>query len=358
MNKRLIFYSLFFFLSLAVYSQEEEFDAEEYKREKAAQRLYNEALDKVVDQDYYSALFYLDSIIAMKSDFALAYNERGKIYFTKERYSDAIMEFEKASDFDSLFGEAYFNLAYTYFTKDSVFIFNDSLTVTSDQFGRAIEKNYLKPHAYYYRGLMKHLEGDVDGAIADYSIALELDPEYAKAYHDRGTAKNSIGDFQGAVYDYRMAVTYNPTLIEGYNNMGDAKRQIGDYQGAERDYTVAINIDSTDFVAYNNRGGARYVMGNIDGAKEDFSKAYKLNPESIEIISNMGSLEQNKGNLEAAIDWFNEAIEKDENYAPAILNRGLTFELQGMLEEACADWKRAIDLGLEEASEYYKECQE
>lgn len=358
MNKRLIFYSLFIFLSLTVFAQSEESDNEEFKKKKVAERLYNEGISKILVQDYYSALFYLDSVIAIKPDFAIAYNERGKIYFTKERYNDAIMEFEKASDLNAEFGEAWFNLAYTYFTKDSVFIYNDSLTITSADFDKAINAGYAKPHAYYYRGLMKHLEGNLDNAIADYSVAIELNSEYAKAYHDRGTAKNSIGDFQGAVYDYRMAVTYNPVLTEGYINMGDAKRQIGDYQGAERDYTVAINIDSTDYMAYNNRGGARHVMGNLDGATEDFSKAYKLNPESIEVISNMGSLEQNKGNLEAAIDWFNEALNMDENYAPAILNRGLTFELQGELDAACADWKRALELGLEEAGEYYKECQE
>ncbi len=358
MNKRHIIYFLFSLFSLLVFCQEEEFNPDDFKKQKAAERLYNEGVTKVIEQDYYSALFYFDSCIAIKRDFALAYNERGKIYFTKERYNDAILEFEKASDLDPLFGEAFFNIAYTYFTKDSVFIFNDSLTISSNDFSVAIEKNYLKPHAYYYRGLLKHLEGDVDGAIADYSIAIELNSEYSKAYHDRGTAKNSIGDFQGAVYDYRMAVTYNPVLVEGYINMGDAKRQIGDYQGAERDYAVAIKIDSTNFMAYNNRGGARYAMGNLEGATEDFTKAYELNPESIEVVSNMGSLEHNKGNLEAAIDWFNEAIEKNENYAPAILNRGLTYELQGKLEEACADWKLAQELGLEEAGEYYKECQE
>lgn len=358
MNKRFLIYSLLFFFSLPVFGQDVEFDPEEYKNEKAAERMYNNAITKVLEEDYYSALFYLDSVIALKPDFALAYNERGKIYFTKERYHDAIMEFEKASDLDSLFGEAFFNLAFTYFTKDSMFIAQDSLTIDSEDFDKAVYKNHLQPQAYYYRGLMKHLEGNLDGAIADYSVAIEMNPEYADAYHDRGTAKNSIGDFQGAVYDYRLAVTYHPTMIEGYINMGDAKRQIGDYQGAERDYSVAINIDSTNFMAFNNRGGTRYVMGNLEGAKEDFSKAYVLNTESIEVISNMGALEQNKGNLDAAIDWFNEAIEKDEFYAPAILNRGLTFELQGKLEEACADWGKALDLGLEEAGEYYKECQE
>lgn len=344
--------------SAAIHCQNEDFDPEEYSKEKAAERMYNEAIDKVVENDYYSALYYLDSVLAIKPEFALAYNERGKIYFIKERYHDAIMEFEKASDLDANFGEAFFNLAYTYFTKDSVLIYNDSLTISSTSFDEAIKRNYLKPHAYYYRGLLKHLEDDVEGAIADYSIAIELNTEYAKAYHDRGTAKNTLGDYQGAVYDYRLAVTYNPGLIEGYLNMGDAKKQIGDYQGAERDYAVAINLDSTNYMGFNNRGSARFVLGNLTGAEEDFLKAIELKPESVEVISNLGSIEHSKGSYETAIDWFNQALEKNANYAPAIMNRGLTYELLGKLDEACADWKLASELGLEQATTYLKECQE
>lgn len=333
-------------------------DPDSYKKKKKSEKLYNDGIKRVLEQDYYSALFYFDSAVLIRPDFAKAINERGKIFFSKERYSDAIMEFEKASDLDPNFGEAYFNLAFSMFVKDLHLLRQDSLTVSSADFDNAIIHGFAAPQGYYYRGLMKHLEGDIEGAAADYSIALELNSEYPKAYHDRGTAKNMLGDFQGAIYDYRLSVTYDAGLIQGYINMGDAKRQIGDYQGAERDYTLAINLDTTSFIAYNNRGGTRLTLANVDGAADDFAKAYELNPESVEIISNMGSIEYNKGNYEGAIDWFNQAIGLDEKYAPAILNRGLTFELQGMLQEACADWQMAAELGIEQANTYLKECKE
>lgn len=333
-------------------------DPEEYKKRKASEQVYNEGIKKVLEEDYYSALFYFDSAVALIPKSPKAYNERGKIFFTKERYNDAIAEFERAGDLEPNFGEAFFNLAFTVFVRDLALIQKDSLTIHSNDFSIAIDKGYLTPQAYYYRGLMKHLEGDVEGAQADYSIAIELNPEYTKAYHDRGTAKNTLGDFQGAIYDYRLGVTYDPGLVAGYIHMGDAKKQIGDFQGAERDYTVAINIDSTNYIAYNNRGGARFILGQIDEASKDFSKAYELHPESAEIVSNMGSIEHNKGNYEGAIDWFNEALAIDNQYAPAILNRGLTYELQGKLDEACADWKKAAESGLEQAKTYLKECNE
>ena len=99
------------------YSQEG-VDPLEYKNRKKSERLYNEGIQSVLEEDYYSALFYLDSSIALVPEFPKAYNERGKIYFKKERYNDAIMEFEKAGDLDPNFGEAFFNLSFTMFIRD------------------------------------------------------------------------------------------------------------------------------------------------------------------------------------------------------------------------------------------------
>src|SRR5271165_2914688 len=51
--------------------------------------------------------------------------------------------------------------------------------------GDAIE---LKPDAaaYYNRGNAKRAKGDSDGAITDYSKAIELKPDFAEAYSNRG----------------------------------------------------------------------------------------------------------------------------------------------------------------------------
>lgn len=51
--------------------------------------------------------------------------------------------------------------------------------------------------AYTNRGKAKFYEGDHDGAIADYSRAIELKPDLASAYYNRGLAKFALGDEQG-----------------------------------------------------------------------------------------------------------------------------------------------------------------
>jgi tetratricopeptide (TPR) repeat protein len=63
--------------------------------------------------------------------------------------------------------------------------------------------------AYNNRGFAKQTKGDLEGAIADYSRALELNPRYATAYHNRGIAKRARGDLDGSIADYSRALELN-----------------------------------------------------------------------------------------------------------------------------------------------------
>ena len=59
--------------------------------------------------------------------------------------------------------------------------------------------------AYYNRSLAKDDLEDYKGAIADYTKAIEIDPNYAYAYNNRGIAKYYSGDKNGACKDARKA---------------------------------------------------------------------------------------------------------------------------------------------------------
>jgi tetratricopeptide (TPR) repeat protein len=56
------------------------------------------------------------------------------------------------------------------------------------------------------RGLAKQRKGDLDGAIADYTKAIELKPDLAVAYVNRGNAKQAKSDLDGAIADFTGSV--------------------------------------------------------------------------------------------------------------------------------------------------------
>ena len=66
--------------------------------------------------------------------------------------------------------------------------------------------NYI-PHLpkLFKRGNIKNLLGDYEGAITDYSKAIELNPNLAEAYHNRGLTKFRSGNEQAGNLDFLKA---------------------------------------------------------------------------------------------------------------------------------------------------------
>ena len=72
--------------------------------------------------------------------------------------------------------------------------------------------------AFLKRGLARQAEGDHDGAIEDFTKAIELDPNLVKAYAGRGVSREAKGDGAGAKADYSKMLQIEI--------MGEINRQI------------------------------------------------------------------------------------------------------------------------------------
>ncbi len=82
-------------------------------------------------------------------------------------------------------------------------------------------------------------------AIADYDIAIQLNPDDAAAYYNRGNAKYGLDEHQAAIADYDIAIQLNLDYAEAYYNRGNAKVRLDDYGGAFKDYMSANKHDQT-----------------------------------------------------------------------------------------------------------------
>ena len=96
-----------------------------------------------------------------------------------------------------------------------------------------------KAEDFLIQGEEKDEKGDYQGAIAAYTQAIVLNPNYAEAYNGRGNARYRLGDYKAAVADFNEAVRINPNLAEAYTHRGNARDDLGDSQGALADYDRA-----------------------------------------------------------------------------------------------------------------------
>jgi tetratricopeptide (TPR) repeat protein len=120
---------------------------------------------------------------------------------------------------------------------------------------------------------------DYQGAIALYTQAIELNPNYAKAYHSRGLAYYKLEDYQNAIHDFFQAIYIDPNYASAYRYRGIAYHDLGDYQKAIADYDKAIKLEPKYLSAYLNLGSAYNKLRDYSNAVADYDQAIKLDPE-------------------------------------------------------------------------------
>ena len=95
---------------------------------------------------------------------------------------------------------------------------------------------------YFQRANVRVSLGKYEKAIADFDVALRLNPQNATAYNNRGAAKFHLGQHQEALADFDEALHLNPQDGEVYYNRGNAKSNLEQYEDARADLQHALEL--------------------------------------------------------------------------------------------------------------------
>jgi tetratricopeptide (TPR) repeat protein len=98
----------------------------------------------------------------------------------------------------------------------------------------------------------------------------------ANSYSERGNAWYAKGEYKRALADYDLAIALNPTFAHGYYNRACAYYYLKEYKLATADFTRAIELDPHLAKAYVDRSAMRYLQGDLDGVISDAARAVEL----------------------------------------------------------------------------------
>ena len=127
------------------------------------------------------------------------------------------------------------------------------------------------------RGISRFEKNDFDGAIADFTKAIESHGHQLEfCYYFRGIALYRRGRISEAIADISRAITLkqHPRF---YNDRGNMIAQQGDFESAISDLNRAIELDPKFAKAYGDRGIVRLMRGEEAAAELDFTKCFALN---------------------------------------------------------------------------------
>jgi len=235
---------------------------------------------------------------------------------------------------------------------DFIAIAEDAKNITAEQkvgYNKAIadytQAIKLDPNfapVYRDRGVAYSYSGDYDKALADFNQALRLNPNDPAAYRERGNVYGFQGDDTRAFADYNRAIDVNPEYSSAYVNRGNVYSRRGDHDRAIADYSQAIRLNPNEMLAYANRGGSYIDKRDYDRAISDFNQAIRLNPNYEYAYNGRGYSYLNKKDYDRAIADFNQAIKLNQNYSYAYFNRGLVYHYKGDYDYAIADYTTVL----------------
>jgi tetratricopeptide (TPR) repeat protein len=124
------------------------------------------------------------------------------------------------------------------------------------------------------------VEGKYDHAIADFSKALSIDPQYLEVYVHRGMAWARKDQYDKAIADYKRAIEINPDYAVAYNQLAwiYAACPDGAYRNGTRAVMAAQKAVSLRQTAcfFDTLSAAYAEMGRFDDAKATQKKAIEL----------------------------------------------------------------------------------
>jgi tetratricopeptide (TPR) repeat protein len=224
-------------------------------------------------------------------------------------------------------------------------------------------ENKIEAEKYFDSGDAKATAEDYNGAIADFTKAITLDPNYDQAYWNRADAKMNLNDYKGALPDLNKAISLD-SYYYAYYLRGITKMDLEDYNGAITDLTKSLelykvddsNKDDIEFKAkiIGTRGHLRENLEDYKGAIDDLNTAIELDGTQDIYYHSRGDCKYNLEDNKGAIEDYTKAIELDNDDAYSYYNRGICRLNLNKKESACDDFSKAGELGFDKAYEMIK----
>ncbi|MEK7486656.1 MAG: protein kinase, partial [Planctomycetota bacterium] len=222
--------------------------------------------------------------IELNPELQHAYQRRGRTYSDLNQIEEALTDYNKALALNP-------QDIYTYVYRGIVAKKGFNLQDAISDFNKALVYFPEDDFIYYQRGTAYDLLGDERSAINDFSACIRLDPQgdyySGSAYSYRGELRLKQGDYGGAIADFTQAMEMEPDANEYYTKRGDAYQAMGYPEEAQKSYEVALSIIQGKIkrnypyhVKFFPRQGYIYLkLNNTEKAKESFDAYAKENPE-------------------------------------------------------------------------------
>ena len=224
-----------------------------------------------------------------------------------------------------------------------------------DELFEACRKAGEKPTAlqWYERGVIRHLTGDLAGAIADYDESIRLRPDSVESWINRAVAKSDVKDYDGARWDCDEAIRLSPGGLMPLHNAAQIALDRGDDDTALSYFGRMLDIEPANADALSGRAEILDRRGNPAAAIREYDRILQATPDNVRVLTNRGLARVRAGQLRGGLDDYDRALLLDPDCYQALVNRCYARCDSGELAGALQDANEALRLKPRESEAHY-----
>ena len=233
-------------------------DTQKNKRS-AAERYYSQGVAQLSRDDYTRAIQFFERATELDPNYPEAWYQAGFCYGVLNRHQDALKASRNAARLRPEWTEAYVNIGASSYAlgqfKDSVDAYRQALRIEDG------------PDIQYSLGLSLNRLNRTDEEILAYRRAIALKPDHANALERLGAAYFKMKRYAEAAQVYDQLKTYKPDA-KTYNALGESYFELNKPEDSLQAFNSALGYDPEFDKARYNLGRTYVKMGNPEMARE------------------------------------------------------------------------------------------
>ena len=212
-----------------------------------------------------------------------------------------------------------------------------------------IDPNYALAYAAlgstYWAGFQQFSKSNdwVAKSSRNCEKSLQLNPDLVEGHICLGRLYNGTGKYQQAVEEFQRAVQAEPTSEDALRGLADVYTSLNNFAAAEATYKKAVALRPNYWGVYSWLGAFYFGQNRYPDAAAAFLQATQLAPGNYLEYFNLGGAYVAEGRYQEALDAFNHSLALRPS-SDAYGNLGYTYTLMRRFPDAVAAMREALKL--------------
>ncbi|TVR88603.1 MAG: tetratricopeptide repeat protein [Saprospirales bacterium] len=278
----------------------------------------------------------LSRMIAQNPEDPELYHERATIYYERGVMREAIRDWTRAMDLDSLNPEYYHRLSDAFMDDNAPMLAIETMEDVVNMYPERVP-SLLKLGEFYL------IIGQFDEAIQSFNRVLIAAPNNPDALFMKGLTFRDQGDTTRAIRFLQTSIDVDPSIEDAYILLGQLHMEKGSPL-AERYFRNGIRANPKEPVMHHALAHYLHFMDRLEEALEKYREMHVKFPSYAEGFYNAGLIHMELEEYDNAFEMFDMAVKIKPALSRGYFYRGKIFEKRGEYQRAKMDYDQARTL--------------